>query len=81
MFSGQYRQIFKNTYFDKQLQMTASVHSVSKLEKWEMENIKLHKHDVSGIFRSSLSEMLKKILVLDIFSNSKEMYLVKFATI
>ena len=46
-----------------------------------MENIKLHKHDVSGIFRSSLSEMLKKILVLDIFSNSKEMYLVKFATI
>ena len=69
------------TYFDKQLRMTASVHSVSKQEKWEMENIKLHKHDVSGIFRSSISEMLKIILVLDIFSNSKVMYLVKFTTI
>ena len=48
-----------------------------------MENIKLHKSDdlVSGIFRSSPSEVLKKILVLNIFSKSKKMYLVKFATI
>ena len=32
----------------------------------------------SGIFRSSLSEVLKKILVL--FSNSKKIYLVTLAT-
>ena len=48
-----------------------------------MENIKLHKSNdlVSGIFRSSPSEVFKKILVLNIFSNSKKMYLVKFGTI
>ena len=48
-----------------------------------MEKIKLDKSDelVSGIFRSSPSEVLKKILVLNIFSNSKKIYLVKFATI
>ena len=74
---------FKNTYFEKQLQTAASVHSVSKLEKWEMENIKLHKSDdlVSGIFRGGPSGVLKKMLVLNIFLNSKKMYLVKFATI
>ena len=48
-----------------------------------MEYIKLHKsHDlVPRIFRSSPLEVFKKILVLNIFSNSKETYLVKFATI
>ena len=38
MFSCEYYEIFKNTYFEKQLQTATSVHSVSKLEKWEMEN-------------------------------------------
>ena len=48
-----------------------------------MENIKLHKSNdlVSGIFRSSPSEVLKKILVLNIYFKFPEMYLVKFATI
>ena len=48
-----------------------------------MEKIKLDKSDdlVFGIFGSSPSEVLKKILVVNIFSNSKKMYLVKFATI
>ena len=47
-------------------------------EKW-----KIHKSDdlISGIFRSSPSEVLKKILVLNIFSNSKKMYLVKFTSV
>ena len=47
-----------------------------------MEKSKIHKSDglVSGIIRSSLSEVLKKILVVNIFSDSKNMYLVKFAT-
>ena len=31
-------EIFKKTYFEKQLQTAAFVHSVSKLEKWDMEN-------------------------------------------
>ena len=41
----------------------------------------IHKSDdlVSGIFRSSPSEVVKKILVRNIFSNYKKMYLVKFA--
>ena len=75
MLSCEYCQIFKNTYFEKQLQTVASVHSVSEVEKWEMENIEPHKGDdlVSRIFRSSPSEVLEKILVLDIFSNSKKM--------
>ena len=67
--------IFLRTpYFEKQRQTAASVHSVSKLEKWKKGNIKLHKSDdlVSGIFRSSPSEVLKKILVLTIFANSKK---------
>ena len=63
------------------MQTAASVHSVFKLEKREMESIKLYKSDdlVSGIFSSS--EVLKKKVVLNIFSKSKKMYLVKFATI
>ena len=83
MFSCEYYEIFKNTHFEKQLQMAAAVYSVSKLEKWEMENIKFYKSDdlIFGIFRSSTSEMLKKILALNIFPNSKKMYLVKFAFI
>ena len=83
MLSCEYCQIFKNTYFEQQLQTAVSVHSVFKVEKWEMEKTKLHKSDdlVSGIFRSSPSEVLKKILALNIFSSSKKMYLVKFATI
>ena len=80
MFSCEYCKIFKNTYFEK---TTASVHSVSKLQKWEMENIRLHKSNdlVRGIFKGSPSEVVKKILVLNIFSNSTKMYLIKFATI
>ena len=83
MLSCEYCQIFKNTYFEQQLQTAVSVHSVFKLEKWDMEKIKLHKSDdlVSGIFRSSPSGVLKKILALNIFSSSKKMYLVKFTTI
>ena len=71
---------FKNIYFQK---TAASAHSVSNLEKWETENIKLHQGDglISGIFRSSPSKGLKKILVLNIISNSKKTYLVKFANI
>ena len=48
-----------------------------------MENIKRHKNDylVSVIFWSSILEVLKKILVLNVFLNSKKMYLVKFDTI
>ena len=83
MLSCEYCEICKKTYFEKQLQTAASVRSVSKLEKREMENIKLHESDdlVSGIFRSSPLEVPKKMLVQNIFSNSKKMYLVKFATI
>ena len=36
---------------------------------------------VSEIFRSNLLEVLKKIVNLNIFTNSKKMYLAKFATI
>ena len=43
MFLCEYYEIFHNNYFEKQLQTTDSVHSLSKLEKWEMENIKLIK--------------------------------------
>ena len=48
-----------------------------------MENIKRHKNDylVSVIFWSSILEVLKKILALNVFLNSKKMYLVKFDTI
>ena len=38
MFCCEYCQVFKNTYFEKQLQTAASVRSASKLEKLEMEN-------------------------------------------
>ena len=65
-----------NTYFEKQLQTAASVHFVSELES---EKSEIHKSDdlVSGIFRSSLSDVLKKILILNIFSNFKKMDLVR----
>ena len=67
MFSCEYCKIFKSTYFEKQLQTAASVHSVSKLKKCKMENIKLRKSDdlVSQIFRTSPSEM--HILFINIF--------------
>ena len=83
MFSCEFCEISKNIYFEKQLQAAASIHSVCKLQKWEMENIKLHKSDdlVSRIFRGIPSEVLKKILVLKFFSNANKMSLVKFATI
>ena len=73
MFYWEYCEIFKNTYLEKQLQMAGSVHSISKLEKWEMEN--------SWNIRSSPSEVLKKMLILNILSDSKKMYLLKFVTI
>ena len=84
VFSCEYCETFKkNTYFEKQLQTAVSVHSVRKLQKWQMENINLHKSNdsVCEIFRGNPLVVLKKILVLNIFSNSKKMYLVKFATI
>ena len=50
------------------------IHSVSKQENWEMENINVYEADefISEIFWGSTSEVLKKILVLNIFSNSEE---------
>ena len=65
MFSCEYCEIFKNTYFQKQLLTAASVHYVYKLQKWEMEKkAMIHKSDdlVSRIFTSSRSEVLKKII-------------------
>ena len=42
--SCEYRKFFKNTYSEKQLETTASVHSTSKLEKWAMEKkVTIHK--------------------------------------
>ena len=49
--------------------------SVSVLENLIADDL------VSGIFRSSLLELLRKMLVVNIFLNSKKMYLVKFTTI
>ena len=50
------------------------IHSVSKQENWEMENINVYEVDdfTSEIFWGSTSEVLKKILALDIFSNSQD---------
>ena len=49
-------------------------HSVSKQENWEIENINVYGADdfISKIFWGSTSEVLKKILVLNIFSNSQD---------
>ena len=38
VFYCEYCKIFKNAYFEKQFQTAVSVHSVSKLEKWEIKN-------------------------------------------
>ena len=70
----------RNTYFEKQLQTAASEHSVSSLEKWEME-IQEKDDLISEIFRSSPSDVLKEKPFLNIFTNSKKMYLVEFASI
>ena len=50
------------------------IHSVSKQENWEMENVNVYEVDdfISEIFWGSTSEVLKKILVLNIFSNSQD---------
>ena len=50
------------------------IHSVSKEENWEMESINVYEADdfISEIFWGSTSEVLKKILVLNIFSNSQD---------
>ena len=47
---------------------------VSKQENWEMEKINAYKADdfISEIFWGSTSDVLKKILVLNIFSNSQD---------
>ena len=47
-------------------------HSFSKQGKWEMENVKFLKIFISLIFRSSPSKVLKRILVLNIFSIFQE---------
>ena len=46
-----------------------------------MRNGKKSDDLVFGMFRNNRSEVLQKILVLNIFSNSTKMYFVKFATI
>ena len=38
VFYCDYCKIFKNTYFEKKLETADSVHSIFKLQKWEMEN-------------------------------------------
>ena len=50
------------------------IYSLSKQEIWEMENVNVYEaHDfISEIFWGSISEVLKKILVLNIFSNSQD---------
>ena len=50
------------------------IRSVSKQENWEMGNINVYEADdfVSEIFWDSTSEVLKKIVVLNIFSNSQD---------
>ena len=50
------------------------IHSVSNQENWEMENINVYEADdfISEIFWGSTSEVLKKILVLNVFSNSQD---------
>ena len=59
------------------------IHSVSNQENWKMENINVYEADdfISEIFWGSTSEVLKKILVLNIFSNSRDDVLVKLTTI
>ena len=86
MFSCEYCywEIFKNTYFKKHLQTSASVHSVSELEK-RSEKWKIHKSN--GLVsvacfktKSSPSEVLTKILVLlNIFANTKKMYIIVYS--
>ena len=50
------------------------IYSLSKQEIWEMENVNVYEADdfISEIFWGSISEVLKKILVLNIFSNSQD---------
>ena len=47
------------------------IHSVPKQENWGTENVSVYEADdlISEIFWGSTSEVLKKILVLNIFSN------------
>ena len=79
-----YWEMFKNTYFKKHLQTSASVHSVSELEK-QSEKWKIHKSN--GLVsvacfktKSSPSEVLTKILVLlNIFANTKKMYIIVYS--
>ena len=66
-----------NTDSDKQTSWNSNlfvIHSVSKQENWEMENIKVYEVDdlISEILWCSTSDVLKKILVLNIFSNSQD---------
>ena len=50
------------------------IHSVPKQENWGTENVNVYEADdfISEIFWGSTSEVLKKILVLNIFSNSQD---------
>ena len=51
------------------------INSLSKQENWEMENINIYEEAddfISEIFWGSTSELLKKLLVLNIFSNSQD---------
>ena len=49
------------------------IHSVPKQENWGTENVNVYEADdfISEIFWGSTSEVPKKILVLNIFSNSQ----------
>ena len=48
--------------------------SVSKQKNWEMEKINVYEADdfISEVLWGSTSDVLKKILVLNIFSNSQD---------
>ena len=50
------------------------IHSVPKQENWGTENVNVYEADdfISEIFWGSISGVLKKILVLNIFSNSQD---------
>ena len=67
----------RNTGSDKQTSWNSKlfvIHFVSKQENWEMENINVYEADdlISEIFWDSTSEVLKKVLVLNIFLNSQD---------
>ena len=69
-----YSSMFKNCSASLVLRQSLWIqsHSFCKQQKWEMENMKFLKIFISLIFRSRPSEVLKRILVLNIFSIFQE---------